>query len=205
MKRLISILLVFSLMLSMAPTVFAQENSTIPNMIDSTTAWSYLDDNSDPAVNIPAECDGHTETGSVQPIIEPVYGGGGKGDTPIANSFIELYNLADTDTDLSGYTLSDGTKNLQLNGTIPVNGYFLIVGAAEATTDEFLTCDLPQADLTCDWTISNKSYTISLLKDGEEVDFVTVGSSSETKISKQNSLKRTNHKDFGLVVWEKFL
>lgn len=143
------------------------------------------------------------EAAPAQPIIEQVYGGGGKGETPIANSFIELYNPTDAAMDLSGYTLSDGTNTLSLTGTIPANGSYLIIGAAEETTDDFLTYGLPQADLTCDWTINNKSYTISLLKDGEEADSVTAGSSTETKISKQKSLKRTDHKDFGLVVWEK--
>lgn len=145
----------------------------------------------------------YAEAAAPQPIIEQIYGGGGKGDTPIANSFIELYNPADTAIDLSGYTLSDGAKTLQLNGTIPAKGSYLIIGAAEITTDEFLTYDLPQADLTCDWAINNKSYTISLLNGSETVDSVTAGNTAETKISKQKSLKRTNHGDFGLVVWEK--
>lgn len=143
------------------------------------------------------------ETAAPQPIIEQVYGGGGKGETPISNSFVELYNPSDMEIDLSEYTLSDGTNTLQLKGIVPAKGSYLIVGAAENTTDEFLTYDLPQADLTCDWAINNKSYTISLLDGGETVDSVTAGSSSETKISKQKSLKRTNHEDFGIVVWEK--
>ena len=135
-------------------------------------------------------------------IIEQIYGGGGKGETPISNSFVELYSSFDTDINLSGYTLSDGTYTLSLSGTIPANGSYLIVGAAEATTDEFLTYDLPTADLTFDWTIDNKNYTISLIKEGEAVDSVTVDS-KETKISKQKSLKRIDHGDFKLVVWEK--
>ena len=85
----------------------------------------------------------YAEAAAPQPIIEQIYGGGGKGDTPIANSFIELYNPADTAINLSGYTLSDGAKTLQLNGTIPAKGSYLIIGAAEITTDEFLTYDLP--------------------------------------------------------------
>ena len=143
------------------------------------------------------------EAAPAQPIIEQVYGGGGKGETPIGNSFVELYNPTDAEINLSGYTLTDGTTTLTLEGTIPANGSYLIIGAAGETTDEFLTYDLPQADLTFDWTISNKSYTICLLKYGEEVDSVTSGSSEETKISKQKSLKRNDEGDFGIVVWEK--
>ncbi|MGN0319186.1 MAG: choice-of-anchor I family protein [Lachnospira sp.] len=137
------------------------------------------------------------------PIIEQVYGGGGKGETPISNSFIELYNPTGAEINLSSYKLTDGTNTLQLSGKIPANGYFLIVGKEELTTDEFLSYDLPQADITCDWVINNKSYTISLLLDTEIVDTVTAGSSAETKISKQKSLKRINHGAFGLVGWEK--
>lgn len=57
--------------------------------------------------------------------------------------------------------------------------------------------------MSCDWVINNKSYTIELIKDGTAVDSVTAGDSAETKISKQKSLKRAEHGDFGLVVWEK--
>lgn len=143
------------------------------------------------------------EQGNALPIIEQIYGGGGKGETPISNSFIELYNPSDAGIDLSAYSLKYGDNMLNLNGVIPANGFYLVVGAAEATTDEFLTYDLPDADMSCDWVINNKSYTIELIKDGTAVDSVTAGDSAETKISKQKSLKRAEHGDFGLVVWEK--
>ena len=55
-------------------------------------------------------------------IIEQVYGGGGKGETPISNSFIELYNPSGADIDLSAYSLKYGDKTLNLNGVIPENG-----------------------------------------------------------------------------------
>lgn len=142
-------------------------------------------------------------TQTVDPIIDQVYGGGGKGETPISNSFIELYNPSDAGIDLSAYSLKYGDNMLNLNGVIPANGFYLVVGAAEATTDEFLTYDLPDADMSCDWVINNKSYTIELIKDGTAVDSVTAGDSAETKISKQKALKRVNHGDFALVVWEK--
>ena len=143
------------------------------------------------------------EPGTSQPIIKQIYGGGGKGETPIGNSFVELYNPTDAEIDLSGYTLTDGTTTLTLEGTIPANGSYLIIGAAEITTDELLTYDLPEADMTCDWMINNKSYTISLLADSVEVDSVTAGSSDETKISKQKSLKRNDAGNFEIVLWEK--
>ena len=143
-------------------------------------------------------------TQAENPIIDQIYGGGGKEETPISNSFIELYNPWDKEIDLSTYSLKYGDKTLNLNGVIPANGSYLIVGAAENTTDEFLTYDLPDADMSCDWVINNKNYTIELIKDGTAVDSVTAGSSEATKISKQKSLKRVNHGDnFVLVVWEK--
>lgn len=107
------------------------------------------------------------EQGNALPIIEQIYGGGGKGETPISNSFIELYNPSGADIDLSGYSLKYGDNTLNLNGVIPANGSYLIVGAAEATTDEFLTYDLPAYDMSCDWVINNKNYTIELINNGK--------------------------------------
>ncbi|MGN1249722.1 MAG: choice-of-anchor I family protein [Candidatus Spyradocola sp.] len=144
----------------------------------------------------------HAEEQGVR--INQVYGGGGKGDTPIANSFVELYNPNDSAVELTGYALVYGEQTLPLTGSIPAKGSYLIVGAAEATTDEFLTYDLPDADLTCDWAISNKSYTIALKRGDETVDAVTAGDSDATKVSKQKSLRRVDHGDtFQIVVWEK--
>ncbi|MGM9941510.1 MAG: choice-of-anchor I family protein [Bulleidia sp.] len=136
--------------------------------------------------------------------IEQIYGGNGKGDTPISNSFVQLYNPTETAVDLSGYTITDGTTTVTLTGTIPAQGSYLIVGAAEETTDEFLTYDLPEADQICDWVINNKSYTITLNNGETQVDSVTAGNSDATKISKQKSLRRNPETGvFELVVWEK--
>ena len=49
MKRLTSLLLALVLLLSLAATAFAGGGNTPPDQIDSTTEWSYLDNNSDPA------------------------------------------------------------------------------------------------------------------------------------------------------------
>lgn len=142
-------------------------------------------------------------------VIDQVYGGGGKSETPISNSFIELYNPNSEPVDLSGYTLVYGENSLALTGTIPANGSYLIVGAEEVTTDELLTYDLPDADKTCDWVINNKSYTITLKNGDTEIDAVTAGNSEATKVSKQKSLARKDHvdtdtdADFQIIVWEK--
>ncbi len=143
-------------------------------------------------------------------LIDQVYGGGGKGDTPISNSFVELYNPNDEAVALTGYTLVNGADALDLTGTIPAKGSYLIVGAAESTSDDYLTYDLPTADQTCSWTISNKNYTIKLMNGETEIDSVTANEDvAAVKVSKQKSLKRSNHadtdtnNDFQIIVWEK--
>ncbi|NLL62819.1 MAG: hypothetical protein GX241_01040 [Ruminococcaceae bacterium] len=166
MKRLISLLLTFVLLLTMASTALVVNGQT------------------------PEE-----------PMLEQIYGGGGKDKTPISNSFIELYNPTDNAINLSGYSLKYGEKTLNLTGTIPANGYFLIVGAAEKTDGTYLTMNLPEADQTCDWIINNKTYTIELLKSDTVIDSVTT--IDDTGISKQKSYRRQNHGAFAVVEWEK--
>ena len=48
-------------------------------------------------------------------IINQIYGGGGKGDTPFTASFIELYNPTDNEISLNGYklTYSSNRENSQ--------------------------------------------------------------------------------------------
>ncbi|MDO4502179.1 MAG: choice-of-anchor I family protein [Coriobacteriia bacterium] len=140
-------------------------------------------------------------------MIDKVYGGGGKGDTPISNSFVELYNATSSPIDLSGYVLSDGAKELQLSGVVPAKGSFLIVGAQEATSDDYLTYDLPQADLTCDWVINNKTYSLSLKQADTVVDVVEVDGVA-LQVSKQKVLGRIGHidtdtvADFQVLSWK---
>lgn len=143
-------------------------------------------------------------------LINQVYGGGGKGETPIANSFIELCNVTAEAVDLAGYTLHYGDKQLALAGTVPAGGSYLIVGAPEATDANFLTYTLPKADAVCDWVISNKSYTVTLKKDGSDADIVTAGADDVyTAISKQKTLRRADRRDtdtlsdFEVITWKK--
>ena len=51
MKRLISFLLAIALIMSITSVAFAQEGTDLPNQIDRSTVWSYLDDNTDPSGN----------------------------------------------------------------------------------------------------------------------------------------------------------
>lgn len=60
-------------------------------------------------------------------IINQVYGGGGKGDTPFSHSFIELYNPTDNTVELGGYQLHyssnrDQSKKEQAGSTTPAGG-----------------------------------------------------------------------------------
>lgn len=135
--------------------------------------------------------------------ISHVYGGGGKGDTPITNSFIELQNTGSSECSLSGYSLVYGDKTLALEGTIPAEGSFLVIGAAETTSDDLITLDLPQADMNCDWVIDNKDYTIKLLSGETEADSVTAAENTETAISKQKSLKHDADGNYSIIVWKK--
>ncbi|MGM9637958.1 MAG: choice-of-anchor I family protein [Butyricicoccaceae bacterium] len=185
MKRLTSFLLVFTLLLSMVPAALAADT-------EESGAPAAQQDNDEKI------------------LIDQVYGGGGKGDTPIANSFVELYNPGGAAVSLTGWTLVSESGTLALQGTIPAGGAFLIVGAPEATSDEYLTCDLPKADQTCDWTISNRNYTITLKNGGTVVDTVTASEKIDAvKVSKQKSLRRIGHADtdtnadFQIIVWEK--
>ncbi len=75
-------------------------------------------------------------------IINQVYGGGGKGKTPVSASFIELYNPTAEDIGLSGYTieyLSGSTqKQLELTGTVTSHTSYLIKGQEEKTSADLI-------------------------------------------------------------------
>ena len=147
-----------------------------------------------------AAWDGVEPTGAADHlIINQVYGGGGKADTPIANSFIELYNPTGAAVDLKGYSLAYGAELLELSDvSLGADTSWLIVGAAEQTTDTYLAYDLPEADQSWNVAISNKKYTIQL-KNGESVvDEVTAGGSGPA-VSKQKSLRRVNYQDTDAV------
>ena len=90
-------------------------------------------------------------------VINQIYGGGGKDDTPFTHSFIELYNPTDSEISLSDYRITyssnrdvskkdhagstmqqDGTievVELALSGSIPAKHSFLIRCAAEQTEE----------------------------------------------------------------------
>ncbi|WP_052087837.1 choice-of-anchor I family protein [Paenibacillus wynnii] len=128
-------------------------------------------------------------------VINQLYGGGGKSDTPFTHSFIELYNPTNTTIDLSGYTLAyssnrpnthpgstlDASGNLQvdtlnLTGSIPAQHSFLIRGAAETTSTTYLKYLLTAKDL--DWSTryidNDKTIELKLVDNkGIQVDAIS--------------------------------
>lgn len=136
-------------------------------------------------------------------IINQVYGGGGKGDTPVSHSFIELYNSTDRDINLENYRiayLSKGTvESLDLTGTVPPHTSYLVQCAKEET--DKAVCTLSNADIIWDMVISNKSYSVVLFDRETQVDGVSVNEeavegipledpSGDTIISKNKSIRR---------------
>ena len=155
-------------------------------------------------------------------IISQVYGGGNKGEGPISHSFIELYNTTDQAIDLAGtqLTYSSGEEETALNltGTIPAHGSYLVRCNAEANTTGVLELDSSDQD----WAqvINNKAYRIALVSGDQTVDSVAVDEEggegtalAEGTISKQKSIRRkvengafvdtnNNANDFEVIVYE---
>lgn len=143
-------------------------------------------------------------------IINQVYGGGGKGSTPISHSFIELYNPTSEAVDLIGYRVKYTSKGkeqtLELSGTIPSRGSWLIQGAAEDTAEPDLVYTVDAADTQWELAISNKQYSIVLQKDGVQIDGVAVNEDpvegdalvnpeGDEIISKKKSIRRISFID----------
>ena len=138
MRRFIGLILTVVLTIAMIPSAYAIEESNVNAASDMKVgAEDGKPENSD--------------AGSKHLIIEQVYGDGGKTDAPISNSFVELYNPTDEAVALNGYTLTCGDKALELTGTIPANGSYLVIGAKSTDSNECLTYDLPEADQNYDW------------------------------------------------------
>ncbi|MBP3312598.1 MAG: lamin tail domain-containing protein, partial [Butyricicoccus sp.] len=120
-------------------------------------------------------------------IINQVYGGGGKSDTPFSHSFIELYNPTEKEVELSGYQLNyssnrdqskkehagsttpvDGETQivtLDLNGSIPAHTSFLVRCAEETT--EIAKYTLNGYDQTWDQVIDNDQTVVLTLTKGD--------------------------------------
>ena len=146
-------------------------------------------------------------------VINQVYGGGGKSDTPLSNNFIELYNPTDSEIDLSGYEIgymsSRGGSNAgntngtiikkALTGTLPARTSYLILCAPETPNTKHFTIDAFDLDWT-DQTIDNKQFQVILYQNSAIVDAVSVDEASVegtpiAGITKQLSIRRIDFSD----------
>lgn len=109
------------------------------------------------------------EETSTSLLIYQVYGTGGKSDSAINRSYIELYNNSSVDINLDSYTISymsvtDETWSvISLSGVIPAYSSYLIVGTTSCETGVYGT--ITEADLFDDFELSNDGFVVCLLSD----------------------------------------
>ncbi len=153
---------------------FLAVGESLKDKLISVTVTSSVETGSMTAAMERAVREGKAQNGHV--IIHQVYGGGGKGKTPISHSFIELYNPTPKDVNLDGYRisyLSDGTQEeLALSGTICSGASYLIQCAPEQDATGVVTISDP--DCVWDLTIANKRYSVLLKNKDTNVDGVSV-------------------------------
>lgn len=98
---------------------------------------------------------------------------GAKGSDDLSHSFVELYNASSSPVDLTGYAIQyqegkAGAKDktdwvkLDLAGSIPANGYYLIRGKEENLQNTYV---IPEGDIEWDQTFSNKGFSVALTDD----------------------------------------
>ncbi|MGN0408437.1 MAG: choice-of-anchor I family protein [Bacteroides sp.] len=158
------------------------------------------------AISVPADAVFAAEPEHI--IINQIYGGGGKGDTPFSHSFIELYNPTHSAIQLDSYkiTYSSNRENskgkhagstwkadntaevieLNLSGSIPAGHSFLIRCAAEESSAAVVK--LTDADLNWDRVIDNdKSVEIILYKDSQRIDAVSTRATDFRDVGEGNA------------------
>ena len=102
-------------------------------------------------------------------------------DADANNEWIELYNLNNTETDLTGWTISDGASvSIALSGTLSSHG----VGVLERTDDDTLP---DAAFLIYTGALSNDGGTLTLLDAGGAVSDQAVGGAGWAGIGGRNT------------------
>ncbi|MDD4211844.1 MAG: lamin tail domain-containing protein, partial [Bacilli bacterium] len=130
-------------------------------------------------------------------IISQAYGGGGNSGALLKSDFVELYNTTDQAIDLTGWVLfyasttgefklaSEATYGVlvELTGSIPAHGYYLIKNADGAGG----TVDLPTPDAIGTITMSGTGFKLALCDSGVKpvgpnsenvIDFVGAGAAT---------------------------
>ncbi|MFT3775659.1 MAG: lamin tail domain-containing protein [Minicystis sp.] len=126
-------------------------------------------------------------------VISQVYGGGGLSNATYKNDFIELHNRGTTTVNLTGmslqYTAATGSawasNKLNLSGSVPPGGYFLIqgasggsVGATLPAADQTWGQDLAQANGKIALVNSTTGMGASTCPDATAIDYVGFGTAN---------------------------
>lgn len=97
--------------------------------------------------------------------INEVYGGGGNSGADLTHDFVELTNTSDADIDITGWTLdyasatgSFGNSSMELTGTVPAGGTFLI----QLAQGNGGSTPLPAPDATGNLAMGGSAGTVAL-------------------------------------------
>ncbi len=148
-------------------------------------------------------------------VISHVYGGGGKGETPVSHSFIAITNNSDKAIALDGYkirysTMRDSTgerqwKELVLAGTLPAGASYVILGEAEADSKGIIT--FAEGEYNFVWEgliIDNKQYSVELVDGtGNTIDAVGAAESAEVAETEQGEGELVTGISKQYIVWRK--
>lgn len=142
-------------------------------------------------------------------VISQVYGGGGNTGAPYLNDFVVLYNRSTSPVSLTGWALqyasATGTawssNKLNLTGTIPAHGYFLVqyasggaVGAALPTADQSTTATNLSATAG-KLALTNTTTALAAVNcptGGAIVDFVGFGTTADCREGSANAPAPSN-------------
>ncbi|OZB96639.1 DUF2252 family protein [Paenibacillus sp. XY044] len=123
-------------------------------------------------------------------VISKIFGGGSQNEDALYKyDFVELYNSADTDVNLEGWSLQYAASSAKtdspswqvtpLHGTIPAKGYYLIQEAGKA---ELQGPDLPVPDDTGIIDMDNKDGKVALVADTAELTVLNPSSPAVTSV-----------------------
>lgn len=145
-------------------------------------------------------------------VISQVYGGGGNSGAIYTHDFIELYNLTDSEINLTGwsvqYTSATGsfsTNITELSGIIKAGHYYLIQqakgnGGTEALPTPDIIGEIAMGATNMKVALANNTEAITGINDPSVIDFVGTGTANEFETSKApagSNTKAVIRIDFG--------